>query len=227
MPPDNKNSGQALPQLIAEKANPVADVTYLGGTARRPARPPCWQPYKPQDGKIPAEPKDPDGYWFTIHSGTLGLFVNTAALGGKPVPASAGHLLKPEYKGLVGYLDPTSARGRASSGSWRSILRSAAATTTSTGHQVLQGCREPADRAEADLVRARYLGRDPDPARLRFQRLSRRSTPTRPRCEFVIPKEGTRGFPYVMGLVNGAESRATARRCSTSCFRDESQRHVG
>ena len=28
--------------------------------------------------------KDPDGYWFTIHSGTLGLFVNKAALGGKP-----------------------------------------------------------------------------------------------------------------------------------------------
>ena len=32
--------------------------------------------------------KDPDGYWFTIHSGTLGLFVNRAALRGKPVPAS-------------------------------------------------------------------------------------------------------------------------------------------
>src|SRR5712691_6593288 len=32
VPPDNKNSGQALAQLVAEKASPVADVTYLGVT---------------------------------------------------------------------------------------------------------------------------------------------------------------------------------------------------
>ena len=31
VPPDNKNSGQSLAALIAEKANPVADVVYLGG----------------------------------------------------------------------------------------------------------------------------------------------------------------------------------------------------
>ena len=53
--------------------------------------------------------KDPDGYWFTIHSGTLGLFVNTAALRGKPVPQSWRDLLKPEYKGMIGYLNPASA----------------------------------------------------------------------------------------------------------------------
>ncbi len=42
------------------------------------------------------------------------------------------------------------------------------------GDQVLQGAaEEPADRAEADLVRARDLRRDPDPLRLRLQRLSR------------------------------------------------------
>ena len=32
VPPDNKNSGQSLAQLVAEKARPVADVTYLGVT---------------------------------------------------------------------------------------------------------------------------------------------------------------------------------------------------
>ena len=32
VPQDNKNSGQALAQLVAEKASPVADVTYLGVT---------------------------------------------------------------------------------------------------------------------------------------------------------------------------------------------------
>ena len=32
VPADNKNSGQSLAQLVAEKASPVADVTYLGVT---------------------------------------------------------------------------------------------------------------------------------------------------------------------------------------------------
>src|SRR5438552_18900668 len=30
VPPDNKNSGQAQSQLVAEKPSPVAGVTYLG-----------------------------------------------------------------------------------------------------------------------------------------------------------------------------------------------------
>src|SRR6187397_2693941 len=32
VPQDNKNSGQSLAQLVAEKASPVADITYLGVT---------------------------------------------------------------------------------------------------------------------------------------------------------------------------------------------------
>src|SRR5262245_22783202 len=38
VPPDNKNSGQSLAALIAEKANPVADVVYLGGQVGPQAR---------------------------------------------------------------------------------------------------------------------------------------------------------------------------------------------
>ena len=78
VPPDNKNSGQAIAALIAEKNNPVADVTYLGGIAADPAKDAgILTPYKPVGwDKIPADLKDPDGNWFTIHSGTLGLFVN-------------------------------------------------------------------------------------------------------------------------------------------------------
>ena len=68
------------------------------------------EPYKPANwDQVPAGLKDADGYWTTIHSGTLGLFVNKDALGGKPVPACWKDLLKPDYKGMVGYLDPSSA----------------------------------------------------------------------------------------------------------------------
>jgi putative spermidine/putrescine transport system substrate-binding protein len=38
VPPDNKNSGQSLAALIAERARPVADVVYLGGQVGPQAR---------------------------------------------------------------------------------------------------------------------------------------------------------------------------------------------
>ncbi|MFN7888487.1 MAG: ABC transporter substrate-binding protein, partial [Betaproteobacteria bacterium] len=97
VPPDNKNSGQTLAALIAEKANPVADIAYFGGQFGPQARDAgVLAPFKPtRFAEIPAGMKDADGYWFAIHSGTLGLFVNTAALRGKPVPRSWADLQNP------------------------------------------------------------------------------------------------------------------------------------
>ena len=111
VPIDNKNSGQALSQVIAEKANPVADFVYLGATFGIQAKKlGVTEPYKPKSfDQVPAGLKDPDGYWTAIHSGTFGLFVNKDALGGKPVPACWKDLLKPDYDGMVAYLDPPSA----------------------------------------------------------------------------------------------------------------------
>ena len=111
IPFDNKNSGQALSQLIAEKSNPVADVVYYGvnfGMKAKAAG--VVEPYQPKGSdQVPAGLKDADGAWTTIHSGTLGLFINKDALAGKPIPACWKDLLKPDYKGMVGYLDPSSA----------------------------------------------------------------------------------------------------------------------
>ncbi|MGJ8532737.1 MAG: ABC transporter substrate-binding protein [Alphaproteobacteria bacterium] len=111
MPHDNKNSGQTISQLIAEKASPVADVAYYGVTTGiKAANEGVATAYKPKGFDDIAEGlKDPDGRWFTIHYGTLGLFVNKDALGGAPVPACWADLKKPEYEGMVGYLDPSSA----------------------------------------------------------------------------------------------------------------------
>ncbi|PLX35498.1 MAG: ABC transporter substrate-binding protein [Hyphomicrobiales bacterium] len=111
IPHDNKNSGQTLSQLLAEKASPVADVAYYGVSfGIQAAQKGVVEAYKPAHfDEIPEGLKDPDGKWFTIHSGTLGFFVNVDALGGAPVPTSWKDLLKPEYKGMVGYLDPSSA----------------------------------------------------------------------------------------------------------------------
>ena len=111
MPLDNKNSGQTLAQLIAERDAPVADIAYYGVTTDiKAANEGVVEPYTPPGFEdLPDGLKDPEGHWWTTHRGTLGLFVDVAALGDAPVPACFENLLKPEYEGLVGYLDPSSA----------------------------------------------------------------------------------------------------------------------
>ncbi len=111
MPHDNKNSGQTLSQLIAEKDAPVADIAYYGVTfGIKAANEGVAAPYKPTGfDEIPEGLKDPEGRWFTTHYGTLGFFVNVDALGDTPVPQCWADLTQPEYAGMVGYLDPSSA----------------------------------------------------------------------------------------------------------------------
>ncbi len=176
VPFDNKNSGQALAQLVAEKANPVADVTYVGVTFGVQAKKDgVVAAYKPAHfDQIPADLKDPDGYWFTIHSGTLGFMVNVDALGGKPVPKSWKDLLKPEYKGMIGYLDPPSA-----------FVGYVGAVAVNTAFGGTLDDFTPAMNYFKELKKnqpivpkqtsyARVLsGEIPIPARLRLQRLSR------------------------------------------------------
>jgi putative spermidine/putrescine transport system substrate-binding protein len=205
VPHDNKNSGQTLSQLIAEKANPVADMAYYGvsfGIAAKNEG--VVEPYKPANwDEIPEGLKDPDGNWFTIHSGTLGLFVNVDALDGAPVPTSWADLLKPAYKGMVGYLDPSSAFvGYAG----------AVAVNRAMGGSL--------DNFDAAIDYFKKLGEnDPIvPKQTSYARVLSGEIPIlfdydfnayrakykdEANVQFVIPEEGTVVVPYVMSLVKG------------------------
>jgi putative spermidine/putrescine transport system substrate-binding protein len=92
-----------------EKDNPVADTVYYSGAIGfEAAKRGLHQPYKPKGWeKIPADLKDPDGLWWTVHTAAIAFIVNESALGGAPVPRSWADLLKPIYKGKVAYDDPT------------------------------------------------------------------------------------------------------------------------
>jgi putative spermidine/putrescine transport system substrate-binding protein len=109
VPPDMKGSSAAMAALEAEAANPQADLAYYSGAIGfQAAQKGLHQSYKPAGfDQIPAALKDPEGKWWTIHTASIAILVNTSALKGKPVPHSFEDLLKPEYKGMIAYDDPT------------------------------------------------------------------------------------------------------------------------
>ncbi len=225
VPQDNKNSGQSLAQLVAEKASPVADVTYLGVTfgiqAKKEGVTSAYKPARFDD--IPAGLKDPEGYWFTIHSGTLGFMVNVDALKGKPIPRSWKDLAKPEYKGMIGYLDPASA-----------FVGYVGAVAV---NQALGGTMDNFDRAIAwfkDLKKndpivpkqtsyARVLSGE-IPILLDYDfNAYRAKYKDKANVAFVIPAEGTVVVPYVMALTKNGPNAENAKKVLDFVMSDEGQ----
>ena len=112
-----KGSGEALAQLIAEKANPKTDV-WFGGTGDphlQAAESDLTLEYKsdnlPQLHSWAQQQAKQSGYKTVgIYSGPLGFGYNTELLAKKrlAVPKSWADLLKPEYKGEIQVANPAS-----------------------------------------------------------------------------------------------------------------------
>ena len=225
VPQDNKNSGQTLAQLVAEKASPVADIAYLGVTFGIQAKKEgVTAPYQPAHwNDIPAGLKDAEGHWFTIHSGTLGFMVNVDALKGKPIPKSWKDLAKPEYKGMVGYLDPASA-----------FVGYVGAVAV---NQAMGGTMDNFDKAIAWFKELKK--NDPIvPKQTSYARVLSGEIPIlldydfnayrgkykdKANIAFVIPAEGTVVVPYVMSLVKNGPNAANGKKVLDFLMSDEGQ----
>lgn len=214
VPPDMKGSSAAMAALEAERDNPQADCAYYSGAiGYEAARRRLHQPYKPAAWeRIPDELKHPDGLWWTVHSATVALVVNTAALGEVPVPRSWQDLLDPAYRGLVAYDDPT----------WGGT----AYTFVYGVNQILGGTSSdfepglaylealdanvhsyPRESVYNDVLRGEipiWINADGNGYKMRFV--------DRGPVEVVIPAEGTVTMPLVMAMAAGAPRRAETER---------------
>jgi len=214
VPPDPKGSSVAMAALEKERDNPVADCAYYSGAiGYQAARKGLHQPYKPKGWeKIPDALKDPDGLWWTVHTGTIALVVNTKALGGASVPRSFADLLEPAYKGKIAYDDPTwggtsftfvYGLNELMGGTDKdfrpglSYLRKLDANVSSYPREsiynaVLRGEVPIWINADGNGYKMKYVDGGP--------------------VEVVIPAEGTFAMPLVMGLVKGAPHADEAKR---------------
>ncbi|MEO6326951.1 MAG: extracellular solute-binding protein [Thermoanaerobaculia bacterium] len=225
IPPDMKGSSASMAAIEAEKANPQADcVYYSGGIGFQAATKGLHEGYKPAGfDKIPAGLKDPDGKWWTVHTGHVAILVNTSALKGKPVPRSFADLLKPEYKGLVVYDDPTIfGTGFTFVYGINAVLGGGAdmkkgfdylaALAPNLLHVAKENSYNDLIRGEVPIwvnadgngLKAKWVDKAP--------------------IEVVIPSEGTIAMPLVMALVKGAPHRAEALKYLDWCLSDEAQK---
>jgi putative spermidine/putrescine transport system substrate-binding protein len=225
IPFDNKNSGQALSQIIAEKSNPVADIVYYGVNFGMKAKAQgLVEPYKPAKwDEVPAGLKDPDGDWTTIHSGTLGLFVNVDALGGKPVPACWKDLLKPDYKGMVGYLDPSSAAVGYVGAVAINIALGGSETNFSPAVDFFKALHKNQPIVPKQTSYARVVSGE-IPILLDYDFNAYRAKYTeKGNFAFVIPCEGSVVFPYVVSLVKNAPDKDKAKKVLDYLLSDKGQ----
>jgi putative spermidine/putrescine transport system substrate-binding protein len=225
IPFDNKNSGQALSQLIAEKQNPVADVVYYGvnfGMKAKAAG--VVEPYRPAKwDEVAAGLKDADGAWTTIHSGTLGLFVNVEALGGKAVPACWKDLLKPDYKGMVGYLDPSSAAVGYVGAVAVNIALGGGDSDFAPALKFFKDLHKNQPIVPKQTSYARVVsGELPILFDYDFNAYRAKYT-EKGKFAFVIPCEGSVVFPYVVSLVKNAPDQDKAKKVIDYLLSDKGQ----
>ena len=105
---ETKSTG-VLNRLVAEAANPQADVFWSGDPVR-----PCLliqrdlvEPYaSPGARAIPVAFKDPEGRWAGLGARARVLLVNRSRLGGRAAPTSIHDLARPEWRGEAAIANP-------------------------------------------------------------------------------------------------------------------------
>ncbi|MBJ3774421.1 ABC transporter substrate-binding protein [Acuticoccus mangrovi] len=225
MPHDNKNSGQTFAQIMAERGSPVADVAYYGVTTGiKAAAEGVVEAYKPAHfDEIPDGLKDPDGRWFTVHSGTIGFFVNVDALGGAPVPACFADLLKPEYEGMVGYLDPSSAFVGYAGAVAANLAFGGDLDNFDPGIDYFKKLAANDPIVPKQTAYARVVSGE-IPILFDYDFNAYRAKYTEDgNFEFVLPCEASVVVPYVMSLVKGAPHEENGKKVLDFIMSDEGQ----
>lgn len=158
-----------------------------------------------------------------MHTGHIAILVNKSALKGKPVPRSFADLLKPDYKGMVVYDDPTIhgtgftfvyginalMNGGADMNAGFDYLKKLDANIINYAKEnsyndLLRGEIPIWINADGNGLKAQWVDKAP--------------------IETVIASEGTIVMPLVMGMVAGAPHPEETKRYLDWCLTDNAQK---
>lgn len=109
------STGEVYTKIEEEAGNPSGDV-WFGGTTdpyNEAVAAGLLEPYVAQNAShlLSADYQDKDGNWYGIYKGILGFMVNKEEIErlGLEEPKDWDDLIKPEYKGLIGISNPSTA----------------------------------------------------------------------------------------------------------------------
>ncbi|MGJ4849732.1 extracellular solute-binding protein [Bacillota bacterium Meth-B3] len=225
-PNDNKNSGQSLTALIAEKSSPLCDMVYLGITfGIRAEGEDVLQSYKHgYFDQIDSALKNADGLYSTVHYGSIAILVNTEVLGDLPIPQSWADLLDPKYKGMIGMLDPTAAAVGYSASIAVNEAMGGSLDNFDPAIEYFKKLNEndvvyPMQTSTAKLLK----GEIPILIDADFNGYGLKYAQNGP-IEVVIPQEGSLKIPYVIGMVKDCPNPDNARALIDYLFSVDGQR---
>lgn len=100
-------TGELLARLRKESAAPQADVFWGGGVESLDGARDLFSPYRsPEGDSVPAEFKDPGGYWTGLSVLPTVILYNTRLVPRRAAPRSWKDLVGPYFRGRVAYADP-------------------------------------------------------------------------------------------------------------------------
>jgi putative spermidine/putrescine transport system substrate-binding protein len=222
----NLSSGEELQAFAAEKKHPVGDVGDIGlSFGPVGVKMGVLAPYKNAYwSQIPANLKDPHGYWEAAYYGAMAFVINTKRV--KVIPHTWKDLLKPIYKGMIGFDDPRNsaeafdavvAAAYANGGSINNILPGIKffAALRKSGNWAGQPGAQPAELQSGNCAIAiawNYIGSS-----------DQQQFKGNPPITVVVPSDSTVIGPYLEVINKYAPHPYAARLLNTYLFSDQGQ----
>ena len=212
------NAGNKGPQ------NPdVIDVGFIWGKTAKEAG--LLQPYKVATwDSIPADLKDPDGFWYADYYGTMAFEVNADVV--KNVPQTWADLLKPEYKGQIALSGDPATAAQPAYAVWAAALANGGSITDPMpGLEFMLKLAESGNLIALPASPATVAsGETPITMRWDYNGLSNRdANKDSVKIEVVYPKDNTIAGVYVQAISAYAPRPNAARLWMEFLYSDEGQ----